>query len=144
MATGIQIVFDTRDPARLAAFYAAALHYQFQDPPEGFASWEEALEAWGVPEEEWNAASAIVDPEGRGPRIFFQQMDTPKPGKNRVHIDLNASGGPRIPMEERKAQVGREVERLVGLGAERQREWEEDGEYWVVMLDPDGNEFCVQ
>lgn len=144
MATGVQIVFDCPDPAALATFYAAALHYEVQDPPEGFSTWEEALRAWGVPEAEWNDASAIVDPEGRGPRIYFQRMDTPKRGKNRVHLDLNVSGGPQVPLAERKGRVDAEVARLRALGASRQRALEEQEDYWVVMLDPDGNEFCVQ
>src|SRR5207237_5204566 len=93
MGTKIQIVFDTADPDRLARFWSQALHYKAQDPPAGFATWEAALKAWNVPEEEWHATSAIVDPEGRGPRILFQLMDTPKPGKNRLHLDLNVSGG---------------------------------------------------
>lgn len=97
-----------------------------------------------VPESEWNSASAIVDSEGKGSRIYFQQMDTPKPGKNRVHIDMNVSSGIRVPIEERKRQVDAEVERLLKLGATKQRGWEEQGEYWVVMQDPEGNEFCVQ
>jgi hypothetical protein len=71
-------------------------------------------------------------------------MDTPKPGKNRVHLDMNASGGRKVPIEERRRQVNEEVGRLVKLGATKQREWEEEGEYWVVMQDPEGNEFCVQ
>jgi hypothetical protein len=144
MTQKIQIVFDCRDPVALSKFYAEALHYKLQDPPEGYKSWEEALKAWGVPEEEWNSSSAIVDPEGKGPRIYFQQMDTPKLGKNRVHLDINASGGLRATIDERKEQVRAEVERLLKLGATEQREWEEQGEYWVVMLDPEGNEFCVQ
>lgn len=144
MATGVQIVFDCPDPAALSEFYAAALHYKLQDPPEEFSSWEEALEAWGVPEEEWNSASAIVDPEGRGPRLYFQQIDTPKLGKNRVHLDMNASGGSKVPLEKQRRQVDEEVDRLVKRGAVEQRAWEEAGQYWVVMLDPDGNEFCVQ
>jgi hypothetical protein len=144
MTQKIQIVFDCRDPVALSKFYAEALHYKLQDPPEGYKSWEEALKAWGVPEEEWNSSSAIVDPEGKGPRIYFQQMDTPKLGKNRVHLDINASGGLRATIDERKEQARAEVERLLKLGATEQREWEEQGEYWVVMLDPEGNEFCVQ
>jgi hypothetical protein len=151
MATKTQIVFDTPDPDRLARFWAEALHYKLQDPPAGFATWQDALRAMKVPEEEWNSARAIVDPEGRGPRIYFQQMDTPKPGKNRLHLDLNASGGSSVPLETRKKQINEEVDRLLGLGATKQKSWElpwrsevEAGEYWVVMLDPDGNEFCVQ
>jgi Glyoxalase-like domain len=144
MATKLQIVFDTQDPDRLAKFYAEALHYKLQDPPEGFSTWLEALKAWNVPEEEWNSASAIVDPEGKGPRIYFQQMDTPKPEKNRLHIDLNASKGSTVSLEERKMDVRHEVDRLLKLGAKEQRELEDGREYCVVMLDIDGNEFCVQ
>jgi len=151
MGTKTQIVFDTRDPDGLSRFWAEALHYKRQDPPRGFASWEAALKAWKVPEEEWNLTSAIVDPDGRGPRILFQQMDTPKPAKNRLHLDLNASGGMAVPPETRKAQVNKEVDRLLKLGATKQEVWdepprseEEPEEYWVVLQDPEGNEFCVQ
>ena len=144
MGTSVQIVFDCADPDRLARFWAAALRYKVQDPPEGYASWEEFLRKMGVPESEWNSASAIVDPDGRGPRIYFQQMDTAKPGKNRVHLDINASGGGKVPREARVKQVDTEVERILALGATKQRAWEESGEYWVVLQDPEGNEFCVQ
>lgn len=144
MARSLQVVFDTADPDRLATFYAAALHYKKQDPPEGYATWEEALKAHGVPEAEWNSASAIVDPDGKGPRIYFQQMTTPKPSKNRVHMDINVTGGSKVPLAERKARVDAEVARLAGLGATKDQPWEEFGGYWVVMFDPDGNEFCVQ
>ena len=144
MARKVQIVFDCLDPVALSNFYASALEYMLQPPPDGYKSWEEALKDWGVPEEDWNSASAIVDPEGKGPRIYFQKLDTPKLAKNRVHLDVNASGGVRVPIEERKKQVRAEVERLIKLGAREEREWEEQGEYWTVMLDPEGNEFCVQ
>jgi hypothetical protein len=144
MAHGLQIVFDCRDPTHLSEFYAGALHYKLQDSPSGFSSWEAFLKERGVPQSEWNSASAIVDPEGKGPRIYFQQMDTPKLGKNRLHIDINASGGSHTPLEERKKQVNEEVERLEGIGATKHHELEETGEYCVIMLDPEGNEFCVQ
>jgi len=144
MATSIQIVFDSADPDRLAKFWAAALHYKEQDPPAGYASWPAFLKARGVPEEDWNSASAIVDPEKVGPRIYFQQMDTPKPNKNRVHLDINISGGGKVPMADRKKRVNAEVKRLTELGAANQRVWEEPGEYWVVMQDPEDNEFCIQ
>lgn len=144
MAFSIQVVFDSRDPPSLSKFYAEALHYKVQDPPQGYASWEDFLKAQGIPEEEWDYASAIIDPEGKGPRVYFQQLDTPKLGKNRLHIDINASGGLRIPLAERRGQVNAEVARLQGLGATKHHELEEMGEYCVVMLDPEGNEFCVQ
>jgi Glyoxalase-like domain len=53
MARKVQMVFDCRNPADLSKFYADALQYKLQEPPEGYKSWKEALKAWGVPEEEW-------------------------------------------------------------------------------------------
>jgi hypothetical protein len=144
MATAIQVVFDCADPARISAFWAEALHYQLQDPPEGYASWPEFLTAQGVPEDQFNSASAVVDPDGRGPRIYFQRVPESKIVKNRVHLDLNVSGGPGIALDERRPRVDAEVERLRALGATTFRAVEERGEYWVVMQDPEGNEFCVQ
>src|SRR5687768_9499501 len=105
MATPIQVVIDCADPARLAAFWAAALGYQVQPPPEGFETWEDALRSWGVPKDAWNSRSAVVDPDGEGPRIFFQQVPEPKTVKNRVHLDVNA-GGPRgTPDEEHRRRI---------------------------------------
>jgi hypothetical protein len=144
VAFKLQVVFDCKDPDRLAKFYAEALHYKMQDPPTGYPSWESWLRGQGIPEAEWNTASAIVDPEGKGPRIYFQQMDTPKPNKNRLHIDISASGGLKVPLPERRSKVDAEVERLVRLGATKDHALEETGEYWVVMMDPEQNEFCVQ
>lgn len=138
------MVFDSLDPDRLARFWAEALHYVIQPPPAGYASWEAFLEALHVPREDWDSASAIVDPEGKGPRIYIQKMDTPKPAKNRLHLDINASGGSRVPLPDRKAKVDSEVQRLLGLGAKRLRVESDEHEYWVVMADPDANEFCVQ
>jgi predicted enzyme related to lactoylglutathione lyase len=46
-------------------------------------------------------------------------------------------------VEERRGRVDAEVERLLGIGATRLRTAEEPGGYWVVMQDPEGNEFCV-
>jgi hypothetical protein len=71
-------------------------------------------------------------------------MDRPKLGKNRLHIDVNARGDSRVPIQARKEQVNMEIDRLLGLGATKQREVEEMGEYCVVMLNPEGNESCVQ
>lgn len=144
MATPLQVVFDCADPARLAQFWASALGYKLQDPPEGYSSWEEWLQAQGVPEDHWNSASAVVDPDGAGPRIYFQRVPEPKTVKNRVHLDVNAGGGHETPLEERRRRVDAEAERLIGIGATRVRSLEERGEYWVTMYDPEGNEFDVQ
>jgi Glyoxalase-like domain len=144
MATPIQVTFDCADPDRLATFWATALGYKKQDPPPGYATWPEFLAAQGVPEDQWNAASAIVDPEGIGPRIYFQQVPEPKTVKNRVHLDVNVGGGRDTPDDERRGRVNAAVERLLGAGATRLRACAEHGEYWVVMQDPEGNEFCLQ
>ena len=145
MATPIQVVFDCADPDRLARFWAAALQYQIPPPPEGFQTWEEWLKGQGMPEEEWNSASAVEDPDGKGPRVYFQRVPEHKIVKNRVHMDLNVSGGSKVPLEERQRRVDAEVERLIKEGATLFRPGSvERGEYWVVMQDPEGNEFCVQ
>ena len=143
MPADFQVTFDCADPARLAHFWAEALGYKLQDPPEGFVSWEAFLTSIGVPESEWNARNAIVDPEGRRPRIFFQQVPEPKPAKNRLHLDLRRGGGPETRPEDRRARIDTEARRLAALGATILHPVEERGEYWVVMQDPEGNEFCV-
>ncbi|WP_208648830.1 VOC family protein [Micromonospora inaquosa] len=80
----VQITFDCADPARLAAFWAEALGYQVQAPPGDFESWDQALEAMGVPPENRNDASAVVDPEGTRPRLFFQRVPEGKTGEPRT------------------------------------------------------------
>jgi hypothetical protein len=144
MARDVQITFDCADPAGLAAFWAEALGYQVQDPPEGFASWEQALEAMGVPPERHNDASAVVDPEGAGPRVFFQRVPEGKQVKNRVHLDVRAAPG--LEGDARMAAFEAEAERLVSHGATRLRRQEpapplDSGH--IVMADPEGNEFCL-
>ncbi len=144
MAVSIQVVIDCLDPAALSAFWAEALGYVVQAPPAGFDSWEDWLRANHVPESEWNAISAVVDPDGVGPRLFFQRVPEPKEGKTRVHLDLNVGGGPGTPVEERKQRAGETIARLESIGAEVIRSFEERGEYWVTMRDPEGTEFDVQ
>jgi catechol 2,3-dioxygenase-like lactoylglutathione lyase family enzyme len=144
MTTRIQVALDCADPDRVARFWADALGYRMQPPPAGYPSWPEYLEAAGVPPEKWNSASAVVDPEGVGPRLFFQQVPEAKAGKNRMHLDLNVGGGAGTPPQDRIGRVTAEVARLVGLGATRVGEVRHDNEFWVVMQDPEGNEFCVQ
>jgi hypothetical protein len=73
MAVSFQLVIDCADPEPLARFWAAALGYELEPPPEGFASWDAYWRDVGVPEDELGAgADCIVDPAGRGPRIWFQ------------------------------------------------------------------------
>ena len=143
MGIGVQVVIDCADPGKLAKFWAFALNYQEQNPPAGYASWPDFLLAQGYPRELWNAASAIVDPEGKGPRVYFQKVPEPKVVKNRLHLDLNVGGGMETPLEERKSKVNEQVERLIKAGASKIEPREQHGEFWVVMADPEGNEFCL-
>lgn len=145
MSTSIQITFDAADPDRQGRFWAEALGYRIQPPPTGFDSWPDFLRTQGVPEDRWDDASAIVDPDERGPRIYFQRVPEGKVAKNRVHLDLTVSGPREEPTDERRRRVDAEIVRLKALGASDARgAMERDGEYWVRMNDPEGNEFCVQ
>jgi hypothetical protein len=74
MYTRIQVVFDATDPAKLAAFWAFALGYVPEPPPEGFASWEDFGRSIGMPEEQFGDQAAVIDPDGLGPRVFFQRV----------------------------------------------------------------------
>jgi len=144
VATSIQVTVDCADPDRLATFWAAALGYEKQRPPEGYATWPEFLAAIGVPREEWSSRSAIIDPAGAGPRLYFQRVPEPKTAKNRVHLDVNAGGPRETPPDERRRRVDAAAERLVAAGGTKVGIFEEHGDRWVVMRDPEGNEFCVQ
>jgi hypothetical protein len=77
------------------------------------------------------AFAQIHDPSGRQLPILFQRVPEGKIVKNRVHLDL------------RSPDMAGEVGRLTALGGRRVREVEELGARWTVMVDPDGNEFCV-
>jgi catechol 2,3-dioxygenase-like lactoylglutathione lyase family enzyme len=144
MARDVQITFDCADPAGLAAFWAEVLGYQLQSPPEGFESWEQALDALGVPPENRNDASAVVDPEGAGPRLLFQRVPEGKQAKNRVHLDVRAVPG--LEGDARMAALETEAERLIAHGATRLGRVEPApplGFGHIVMADPEGNEFCL-
>jgi hypothetical protein len=116
-----EIVFDTGHPARLARFWAAAL--------DGYA-----VRAYDAAEIARLAARGLTpesDPavavDGPGPTLFFQKSGrAAAPG--RLHLDLR--GGPRAA----------EVARLEALGATVR----DVHPRWTVMLDPEGNRFCVQ
>src|SRR5436309_362673 len=109
----IGLVLDCRDPEPLARFWTEALGYA-------------------------NVGAAgtyvlLVDADGNGPRLLLQQVAEAKPGKNRMHLDIHTP------------DVDGEVRRLEGIGASRlvDEPMSEFGTQWVVMADPEGNEFCV-
>jgi len=139
MSIGFQVTFDAADPDALARFWAVALDYELQPPPEGWDSWEVWAQAQGIPEEHWNDMSAVVDPGGSRPRLLFQKVPEGKTAKNRVHLDVNVSG----PDHDRSL-VRAHVERVLAAGARLVEEREARGEFWVVLQDPEGNELCVQ
>jgi hypothetical protein len=142
MGPSLQIVFDANDVPRLVAFWEQALGYQVQPPPLEFETWEDFARENGIPEEQWDGWGALIDPDGKRPRVFFQRVPESKTAKNRVHLDVNVGEG--LDGEDRTTRVKQEADRLQGLGATRQREAFERGEFWIVMQDPEGNEFCLQ
>src|SRR5262245_17008972 len=73
----------------------------------------------------------ITTPDERFPGIVFLQVPEGKQGKNRLHLDFAP--------DDRDA----EVDRLVRLGARRVDVGQSGEENWVVLADPEGNEFCV-
>ncbi|MER5736052.1 MULTISPECIES: VOC family protein [unclassified Streptomyces] len=148
-----KLVVDATDPHAQAAFWAAALRYVEEDHRElvGKLLAAGAVPAGatvtvhaGDPEERlgWHDLAAVRHPDdpvseengaGLGRRILFQRVPEAKTVKNRVHLDVHAPAGGRDA----------EVERLEKLGASVLRRVAEPGGAWVVMADPEGNEFCV-
>jgi hypothetical protein len=146
MAVRYQLVIDCEDPDRLARFWADALGYELAPPPAGFPTWNDYYRDLGVPEEELAAgADRISDPEGHGPQIWFQVVSDARVVKNRLHIDIHASGGRSEPIETRRQRVDAEASRLAGLGATITVVMSQEGldHYAVGMKDPEGNEFDI-
>ena len=146
MSTRFQLVVDCADPDRLTRFWSKALGYRVPPPPEGFRTWDDYWRHVGVPEDELGQGSdRLEDPEGRGPKIWFQQVPEGKVVKNRLHLDLDASGGRTVPIETRRERVTAMADRLIAAGATRVRVLSEEGldHYGEVMNDPEGNEFCI-
>ena len=109
----IGLVLDCEDPERLAEFWAPALGYV-------------SVGAVG--------SYVVLFPDGRpGPKLLLQAVPEPKTGKNRMHLDIDAD------------DIEAEASRLEGLGARRVGDdpVHEHGTSWVLMADPEGNEFCV-
>ena len=146
MAVSFQLVIDCADPEPLAHFWAAALGYELERPPDGFASWDAYRRDLGVPEDELGTgADCIVDPNGRAPRIWFQVVPERKTLKNRWHLDIGVGGGRAVPIETRRQRVDAEAARLADLGALLVGAHETEGldHYAVAMNDPEGNEFDI-
>lgn len=137
----IQVTFDCADPKKVALFWCEVLGYVVPPPPPGFDSWD-AFEQT-LPPEQHGSVFACVDPNGVGPRLFFQRVPEGKVVKNRVHLDVRVGTG--LVGAERLAALEAECARLIPLGATRFELLEADGvnESCLVMQDIEGNEFCL-
>ena len=152
MSRTVQITFDAHDPRALSTFWRDALGYVHPGPPgvelpqgaDPLAAWDDFLARIGVPEDQRNTRSAIEDPDGQGPRLFFQQVPEDKTVKNRVHLDVRAAPG--LQGQERMAALDAECARLVALGATRLSRHEPEPPLsagHIVLADPEGNELCL-
>ncbi|GGK97144.1 hypothetical protein JOE58_003279 [Curtobacterium luteum] len=137
----VQVTFDCAEPERVARFWCAVLGYVIPPPPPGFADWA-AFDA-SLPPGHQGSAFACHDPNGIGPRLFFQRVPEDKVVKNRVHLDVRVGTG--LVGSARLAALDAESARLVALGATQVRRMTADGmnESCIVMQDVEGNEFCL-
>jgi hypothetical protein len=135
VAVRFQITIDCRDADAMSSFWSTALGYEVEPPPAGYLSWEDFLRSNDVPLPPAGSISAIVDPDGTGPRVLFLRVPEPKSIKNRVHLDIRTD----------RTDDGRhaKIRELVAAGADEVRRVDEQGGWWMVMTDPEGNEFCV-
>ncbi|MFF3489934.1 VOC family protein [Streptomyces sp. NPDC002795] len=122
----VQITFDCAEPVRVARFWCEVLGYVM--PP-------------GADEDEsWSLAA---DPEGEGPRLYFQRVPEGKVAKNRVHLDVRAGTG--LVGDERLAVLEAEAKRLYALGATHvlTQRADDENESCITLQDIEGNEFCL-
>jgi glyoxalase superfamily protein len=141
-----QLTIDARDPARLARFWAQALGYRPEPPVEPDTTWHAHYR--GRLGSAATFADRLFDPAGQRPPIWFQEVPEDKAGKNRLHLDLYPTGrDDALPQQRRVGIVDAKVAELGALGATVQRRTRDDDPddpvYYVVMQDPEGNEFCV-
>jgi len=141
-----QLTVDANDPAMLARFWAQALGYQPAPPAEPPTTWNAHYQARLG--EDAAFADRLFDPAGVRPPIWFQQVPESKAGKNRLHLDLYPTGrDSALPAQRRIEIVEAKVAELSRLGASVQSRTREDDPddpiYYVVMHDPEGNEFCI-
>ncbi len=140
-----QVTVDASDPERLTRFWAAAMGWT-GTPPEGEEPWQRYFRQRLGDQAAYT--DRLFDPSGAPPTLWFQQVPEPKAGKNRLHLDLYPTGRDAgLTREQRTALVDAEVARLVGLGASVLHVVADgdlrDVDYFTVMRDPEGNEFCV-
>ncbi|MDE0377042.1 MAG: VOC family protein, partial [bacterium] len=123
-------------------FWAFALGYVLQPPPEGFKTWEAFADAMNLSTEDRERYSAVIDPHGIGSRILFQKVPEGKAVKNRWHLDIDVVD-PSLPVEEQNRDREAMIAALVERGATEIERFDEPVGRWVLMTDPEDNEFCV-
>ena len=139
MAARIDLTLDCTDARFVADFWKTALGYIDEPPPAPFktrAEWVAHYDPSGDDSEDDGAW--LCAPDGTGPRLSILKVPEPKTAKNRLHIDIRVPG--RGSPDERWARIKAEAERLVRAGGSVLEEF--DGHH-IVMVDPEGNEFCV-
>ncbi|MFF7775843.1 VOC family protein [Streptomyces tanashiensis] len=117
-----ELVVDCHDPERLAAFWCEVLDFQVIERAEG----QVEIGSWVPTAEEVRARQMP-------PTLVFIQVPEGKTVKNRLHLDVS-------PVDD---STDGEVTRLLGLGATTVDVGQGSGRSWVVMADPEGNEFDV-
>ncbi|MET7483356.1 VOC family protein [Streptomyces sp. NPDC005538] len=118
-----ELAVDCHDPERLAGFWCEVLGFQVIDRSEGKVE----IGSWVPTVEEVRARQMA-------PTLLFVRVPEDKTVKNRLHLDVS-------PIDRSTED---EVTRLLGLGATRTDVGQGPDRNWVVMADPEGNEFCVQ
>ncbi|MCG5436641.1 VOC family protein [Micromonospora foliorum] len=117
-----ELAVDCHDPERVAAFWCEVLDFTVIDRGVGRVE----IGSWVPTVEEVRARQMP-------PTVLFIQVPEGKAVKNRLHLDVSPIDG----------STGNEVIRLLGLGATRTDVGQGAERNWVVMADPEGNEFCV-
>jgi hypothetical protein len=116
-----ELIVDSQDTRRLAAFWCEVLGYRILDE-------EDSVVEIGARE----VTAEDVRDRPVPPTLVFVPVPEDKVVKNRVHIDVS-------PIDQ---TVEQEVDRLIALGATR-ADVGQGEQKWVVLADPEGNEFCV-
>ncbi|MGO1384589.1 MAG: VOC family protein [Arachnia sp.] len=137
----LQVAIDCHDPHELSTWWAEALGWDVEPQDEAFI--QDMVDQGLAQESEvrtfrgkrvWASGAAITHPSGNAPRVLFQSVPERKTVKNRVHWDLRKQAAPSAPED---------VERLITLGAHRIGEGHQGPHSWVILADPEGNEFCL-
>ena len=115
------LAIDCADPHGLALFWCAVLDYEVQDEEDDLVT----IGSPGVPDVEHRVGAVP-------PTLTFARVPEGKTVKNRLHVDVN-------PTDREQDE---EVRRLLDLGA-RHADVGQGDQSWVVLADPEGNEFCV-